>query len=173
MNAKKSSDTNQLPTRDEVTQALQTHNNDLDATVGVFAVAVRPFVRVMGELILDNIGLQRRTAGNLSLKVSIGGAISVYGLGRFPVTLYKQQMDKFIGMVPEIERFMAEHASELSTGKDDARFAGVKEKRKADEKAKAVQASQANRSNGEPSAPGGNREQGVKATDQTMGGRFS
>ena len=34
---------------------------------------------------------QGRRGGSLSLKVSEKGAVSVYGLGRFPVTLYKER----------------------------------------------------------------------------------
>ena len=49
-----------------------------------------------------------------SLKVSDKGAVSVYGLGRFPVTLYKQQWDKLLGMADEIMDFLTANDSKLS-----------------------------------------------------------
>ena len=50
----------------------------------------------------------------LSLKVSKKGAVSVYGLGRFPVTLYPGQMSKLLGMKEEIEAFIEENKGSLS-----------------------------------------------------------
>jgi hypothetical protein len=49
------------------------------------------------------------------MKVSDKGGLSVYGLGRFPVTLYKEQWTKLIGMSADIERFIREHDHELKT----------------------------------------------------------
>ena len=43
------------------------------------------------------------------------GAVSVYGLGRFPVTLYKEQWLKLLGMADEIQAFIKQHESELKT----------------------------------------------------------
>ena len=39
----------------------------------------------------ENEALKKRSEKGLSLKVSQKGGVSVYGLGRFPVTLYKEQ----------------------------------------------------------------------------------
>ena len=50
----------------------------------------------------------------LSLKVSQKGAVSVYGLGRFPVTLYPGQMSKLLGMKEQIETFIEENKGSLS-----------------------------------------------------------
>jgi len=52
---------------------------------------------------------QRQTAGTLSLRVSEKGAVSVYGLGRFPVTLYQEQWDKLIANVNDLKRFIDEN----------------------------------------------------------------
>ena len=49
------------------------------------------------------------------MKVSDKGGLSVYGLGRFPVTLYKEQWIKLISMSGDIERFIREHDHELKT----------------------------------------------------------
>jgi len=51
--------------------------------------------------------------GQMSLKVSEKGALSVYGLGRFPVTLYREQWEKLLGMAEEIRRFIQENDSKL------------------------------------------------------------
>ena len=50
-----------------------------------------------------------------SLKVSAKGGVSVYGLGRFPVTLYKEQWTKVISMTDEIRAFIKEDEAELKS----------------------------------------------------------
>jgi hypothetical protein len=52
-------------------------------------------------------------AGQLSLKVSEKGGVSVYGLGRFPVTLYQEQWAKLLDHTEQIRAFIAAHASQL------------------------------------------------------------
>ena len=47
-----------------------------------------------------------RRAGSLSFRVSEKGAVSVYGLGRFPVTLYQEQWDKLLGAADELRAFI-------------------------------------------------------------------
>ncbi len=51
----------------------------------------------------------KRPRGQTSLRVSEKGALSVYGLGRFPVTLYREQWEKLLGMADEIRRFIADN----------------------------------------------------------------
>ena len=51
----------------------------------------------------------------LTLKVSEKGAISIYGLGRFPVTLYKSQFEKLDAMWPEVQAFAKANAHRLTT----------------------------------------------------------
>lgn len=51
----------------------------------------------------------KRPRGQMSLKVSEKGALSVYGLGRFPVTLYREQWEKLLGMTDEIRSFIAQN----------------------------------------------------------------
>ena len=58
---------------------------------------------------------QGRRGGSTSIKVSEKGAVSVYGLGRFPVTLYKEQWEKLLGMADDIKEFIAENSSRLKT----------------------------------------------------------
>ena len=47
--------------------------------------------------------------GNVYLKVSEKGGLSVYGLGRFPVTLYREQWEKLLGMSNQIRTFIQEN----------------------------------------------------------------
>jgi hypothetical protein len=51
--------------------------------------------------------------GQISMKVSEKGALSIYGLGRFPVTLYREQWDKLLGVSDQIREFIQTHDSEL------------------------------------------------------------
>ena len=56
---------------------------------------------------------QKRTAGPLAFKVSDKGAVSVYGLGRFPVTLYQEQWDKLLAQTDELKKFINENRALL------------------------------------------------------------
>ena len=51
--------------------------------------------------------------GRTSLKVSEKGGVSVYGLGRFPVTLYKEQWGRLLDMAEEIRAFIKENEAKL------------------------------------------------------------
>ena len=62
----------------------------------------------------EALKVQRR-GGPTSMKVSEKGAVSVYGLGRFPVTLYQEQWQKLLGMAEEIKTFIAENKERLKT----------------------------------------------------------
>jgi hypothetical protein len=53
--------------------------------------------------------LLKRPRGQTALKVSEKGALSVYGLGRFPVTLYREQWEKLLAMADEIRRFIQQN----------------------------------------------------------------
>lgn len=62
----------------------------------------------------ENAALKARPGrGAVSLKVSEKGGVSVYGLGRFPVTLYKEQWAKLLEMADEIRAFIKAHDAEL------------------------------------------------------------
>ncbi len=67
------------------------------------------------KLRAENQALKKTSARGLSLKVSEKGGLSVYGLGRFPVTLYKEQWNKLLGMSEEIRAFIQANESLLKT----------------------------------------------------------
>jgi hypothetical protein len=61
----------------------------------------------------ENEALKARPARGVSLKVSEKGGVSVYGLGRFPVTLYKEQWLRLLDMADDIRAFVRTHEAEL------------------------------------------------------------
>ena len=66
----------------------------------------------------ENERLKARQSRAVSLKVSEKGGLSVYGLGRFPVTLYKEQWVKLLDMGEDIRAFIAENAAQLKSKGD-------------------------------------------------------
>ena len=54
----------------------------------------------------ENETLKKPARGQLALKVSEKGALSVYGMGRFPVTLYREQWEKLLAMSDQIREFI-------------------------------------------------------------------
>jgi len=63
----------------------------------------------------ENEALKSRGARGISMKVSEKGAVSIYGLGRFPVTLYKEQWQKLLDMADDIRAFIKENEGKLKT----------------------------------------------------------
>jgi hypothetical protein len=63
----------------------------------------------------ENEKLKARAGRTGSLKVSEKGALSVYGLGRFPVTLYKEQWTKLLDMADDIKAFLKENDARLKS----------------------------------------------------------
>lgn len=69
----------------------------------------------MAKLEAENAALRQAAASKLKLKVSEKGALSVYGLGRFPVTLYRSQWDALLKEVPTIQAFIEANTDRLAT----------------------------------------------------------
>ena len=65
------------------------------------------------KLRAENQALKKTSAKGLSMKVSEKGGLSVYGLGRFPVTLYKEQWTKLLEMADDIKAFISANDSQL------------------------------------------------------------
>jgi hypothetical protein len=61
----------------------------------------------------ENAALKAQSSRSVSIKVSEKGGVSIYGLGRFPVTLYKEQWTKLLDMADDIRAFLKEHDAEL------------------------------------------------------------
>ena len=87
-----------------------------------FALGSRPAGKAMSDedmkaeldrLRNENAALKKGASSSLRLKVSEKGALSVYGMGRFPVTLYKEQWLKLLGVSDEIRAFIAANDAQL------------------------------------------------------------
>ena len=63
----------------------------------------------------ENAKLKSKNSAGLSLKVSEKGAVSLYGMGRFPVTLYKEQWTRLLDMSDEIRAFLVANDAKLKT----------------------------------------------------------
>ena len=63
----------------------------------------------------ENERLKKSSSKGMSLKVSEKGGVSVYGLGRFPVTLYKEQWKKLLDMSEEIRNFIEVNDGQLKS----------------------------------------------------------
>ncbi len=57
--------------------------------------------------------LAGRRTGSLEFRVSEKGAVSVYGLGRFPVTLYYEQWKRLLDAAERLHDFLEENKSRL------------------------------------------------------------
>lgn len=63
----------------------------------------------------ENAALKQTSSKGLSLRVSEKGALSVYGLGRFPVTLYKEQWRKLLELKDDILKFIQSNEAQLKS----------------------------------------------------------
>ncbi len=73
--------------------------------------ALREIVKLRAE----NGELKKAASQGLSLKVSDKGGVSVYGLGRFPVTLYREQWHRLLALADEIRNFIAANEDSLKS----------------------------------------------------------
>lgn len=63
----------------------------------------------------ENAALKKGAAKGISMKVSEKGGLSIYGLGRFPITLYKEQWSKLLDMSEDIRSFIKNNDAALKT----------------------------------------------------------
>jgi hypothetical protein len=63
----------------------------------------------------ENAALKKTSAKGISMKVSEKGGLSIYGLGRFPITLYKEQWNKLLDMADDIRAFLKANDAQLKT----------------------------------------------------------
>jgi len=67
------------------------------------------------KLRTENEALKKASSKGLSMKISEKGALSVYGLGRFPVTLYKEQWVRLLDLSGDIHTFIQNNEEQLKT----------------------------------------------------------
>ena len=68
----------------------------------------------LAELRAENEALKAGKIRSLSFKVSVKGALSVYGMGKFPVTLYREQWERLLSKSADILAFIKANESTLS-----------------------------------------------------------
>jgi len=73
----------------------------------------------------ENARLKAQGTKPLSLKVGEKGGVSMYGLGRFPVTLYKEQWARLLEHADEIRKFIADNEASLKSKGDANRGDGA------------------------------------------------
>ena len=73
----------------------------------------------LDRLRAENERLKKRGDRATSLKVSEKGGVSLYGLGRFPVTLYKEQWARLLDMADDIRAFIKENEGKLKAKGDE------------------------------------------------------
>ncbi len=65
------------------------------------------------KLKAENEALKAKEKKDVRLQVSQKGAVSLYGIRRFPITFYADEWDTILGMTDDIRAFISEHESEL------------------------------------------------------------
>ena len=65
------------------------------------------------ELLAIIEAMSKASQSRLTLKVSEKGALSLYGMGQWPVTLYKSQWLRLIDYIPEVQAFISTHTDVL------------------------------------------------------------
>ena len=63
----------------------------------------------------EKLKTQKKKNSEITFKVSQKGAVSVYGMGRFPVTLYKEQWERLLERTEDIKEFIKENEADLTT----------------------------------------------------------
>lgn len=99
----------------------EANTSDLDAWWPLFLTRHGEFMSdeelqaELERLRRENEALKKGAGKGVSLKVSEKGGVSVYGLGRFPITLYKEQWTKLLDMEASIREFITAHEGELKS----------------------------------------------------------
>jgi len=63
----------------------------------------------------EALAAKKASSHTLSVKASAKGAVSVYGLGRFPVTLYAEQWERLLANTEKVKGFIEENRESLAT----------------------------------------------------------
>lgn len=71
------------------------------------------------ELVKVALGAMQARQSALSCKIGQKGGVSVYGFGRWPVTLYADQWERLEAFMPQVRQFISENRAKLSTKHDD------------------------------------------------------
>jgi hypothetical protein len=69
----------------------------------------------LARLKAENEALKAKEKRGTYLRVSEKGGVSLYGMRRFPITFYREEWERILGMADEVRAFISAHASELKT----------------------------------------------------------
>ena len=69
----------------------------------------------LARLKAENEALKAKEKRGTYMRVSEKGGVSLYGMRRFPITFYREEWERILGMADEIRGFIAQHAAELKT----------------------------------------------------------
>ena len=69
----------------------------------------------IARLEAENAALKAKERRGTYLRVSEKGGVSLYGMRRFPITFYREEWERILGMGEEIRAFIGQHAAELKT----------------------------------------------------------
>jgi len=78
-------------------------------------ISLKDMLAQIEALKAENAALKAKPQRGLTLKVTEKGGLSLYGMGRFPVTLYRGQWERVLAAKAEIEAFIAANADKLTT----------------------------------------------------------
>ena len=78
-------------------------------------ISLKNLQEQIAKLQADNAALRAKSDRAITCKVTEKGGVSVYGLGRFPVTLYASQWDKLLAGADMIRAFLNANRALLST----------------------------------------------------------
>lgn len=85
----------------------------MSATTNPGSMTQAEMMKEIERLQAANAALAAKGTPRLAFKVSPKGALSVYGMGKWPVTLYRSQWEKLLGMDKDIRKFIADNATTL------------------------------------------------------------
>lgn len=88
-------------------------NATTQATTAAPAMTMEQMQAIIDGLKAENKSLKKARTPKPGLKVSEKGALSVYGLGKFPVTLYREQWERLLAMHADIEAFIVANDAHL------------------------------------------------------------
>jgi hypothetical protein len=92
--------------------AIPSYPNGVFNIMAVLRNLVQDELDELNRLRAENAVLKRRTA--LTMKVGQKGGLSIYGMGRFPITAYKQQWERILDNADEIREFIKTHEAALA-----------------------------------------------------------
>lgn len=97
-----------------MTKSLRSVNGGIENTPVIPVKSQAELIAELEALKAENQALKSKPANGLSLRISEKGALSVYGMGRFPTTLYVEQWERLLAHSDELKAFIKANGAKLS-----------------------------------------------------------